>query len=727
MKSKIIIRKVNFILVLNIIFLIYFFSAFLPLPWSITTGLDPSWSYAISQAAQQGLIFGKDIIFTYGPLGYLITGAVLDDNFLQIVIFRWSIYLLLFIIASVRIITLNSLVERILISISIAFALFLGNPYISVGIGFGTDYQILFIFLIILSFDHFIERHSRWLSLGIGAIAGFCTLTKLTLGIYILGAINLFLIVNIIRSLRANSKIAAIRDTVSLINSWLGAISILFIVFIPSKFVDSVGNLIIALSLSSVIKLLASEIQNRFKSKDIDRKNNTSSSLFVSIGNIHLDWILFYCTYFGLLTYALFTTPSFSILDYLKNSLEITFAYSSAMSTDGNNRILVIAISDFFVICCLLLAIAKEGSTNLAISLLFIVFLSFKHGFVRQDIHELSFVIIAPLITSIAIFKIKKFSYRKIAYYLFIYILLSCLFISISIGIGSIQMRVTASKLLPKRVASNLIYLADSHKLRLRIENEQIKSLSNIQLPDRVKNLVLQKTIDIIPWQISLVPANNLNWKPRPIFQSYSAYTTALDNRNFDSLSQTPRDYILYQFQSIDGRHPFFDEPKTFNYLFCNYQLSSQIPDFVKLPSLNNLILLEKLPASRCTPTSLGERFSISWNTNRAIATRDRELMRANIKFQYSLVGKIYKTLFRAPAVIMKVDYLDGSQKSYRIVPENSENGVIVSHLPTDDDEAMSFWQGRLSKSVRSFSFQTSKSFVYLPTIEVGFSSERLR
>ena len=591
MKSNIILKKVDFILVINIIFLIYFFSAFLPLPWSITTGLDPSWSYAISQAAQQGLIFGKEIIFTYGPLGYLTTGAVLNDNFLQIVIFRWSIYLLLFIIASVRIITLDNLVERILISVSIAFALFLGNHYISMGIGFSTDYQILFIFLIILSFDHFIERHSRWLSLGIGAVAGFCALTKLTLGIYIFGAINLFLIVNIIRSLRANSKIAAIRNIFSLINSWLGAISILFVFFIPSRFVDSVGKLIIVLSISSVIGLLASEIQNRFKSRDIARRNNTSPSLFASLRNIHLDWILFYCTYFGLLTYALFTTSSsFLLLDYLKNSLEITSGYSSAMSIDGDNKILVIAISDFFVICCLLLAITKEGSTNLAISLLFIVFLSFKHGFVRQDIHVINFFIITPLITSIAIFKINKFSYRKIAYYLFIYVLLPCLFISI----GSTPIRGTVVKLLPKQVASNLIYLADSHKLRLRIENEQTKSLSNIKLPDRVKNLVLQKTIDIIPWEISLVPANNLNWKPRPIFQSYSAYTTALDNRNFDSLSQAPRDYILYQFQSIDGRHPFFDEPKTFNYLFCNYQPSSQIPDFVKLPSLNNLISVDR-------------------------------------------------------------------------------------------------------------------------------------
>ncbi|MBE9259370.1 hypothetical protein, partial [Dolichospermum sp. LEGE 00246] len=60
----------------SLILFIYVFIASLPLPSPIQMGLDPSWSYAISQANQKQLIFGKEIIFTYGPLGYLITGAV---------------------------------------------------------------------------------------------------------------------------------------------------------------------------------------------------------------------------------------------------------------------------------------------------------------------------------------------------------------------------------------------------------------------------------------------------------------------------------------------------------------------------------------------------------------------------------------------------------------------------------------------------------------------------
>jgi len=42
-------------------------------PWMPTDGLDPSWVYAVNQAVERNLVFGRDFIFTYGPLGYVST------------------------------------------------------------------------------------------------------------------------------------------------------------------------------------------------------------------------------------------------------------------------------------------------------------------------------------------------------------------------------------------------------------------------------------------------------------------------------------------------------------------------------------------------------------------------------------------------------------------------------------------------------------------------------
>ncbi|HEV7400581.1 MAG TPA: hypothetical protein VGN84_09975 [Solirubrobacterales bacterium] len=34
-------------------------------------GLDPSWGAGLQMAAHDGLVFGREVVFTYGPLGFL--------------------------------------------------------------------------------------------------------------------------------------------------------------------------------------------------------------------------------------------------------------------------------------------------------------------------------------------------------------------------------------------------------------------------------------------------------------------------------------------------------------------------------------------------------------------------------------------------------------------------------------------------------------------------------
>jgi hypothetical protein len=728
----------------SFILFIYVFIAFLPLPSPIKTGLDPSWAYAISQANQKELIFGKDIIFTYGPLGYLITGAVLPENFFQIIIFRWLIYLLLFIVTILRIVTLKSLIQQIFIGLSIIFSLFIGTPYI--GVGMSTDYQILFIFLVILSFDNFIKKYPRLLFLLLGAVSGFCALTKLTLGIYTFGLVNLFLLVNIYQSFRNKSKIELVNYVFAIINSGLGFISIAFIFLSPHQYLLSLNKIIINLLIAVVMGVSVGLVQKLIKKKS-ESKGKIAKLFNIFRNNFLVPWLVFYVIYFLLLVHTISSNDYPSLIEFLRNSWEISSGYSSAMSIIGSKKEVALAISELCLIIWLMFLITKEGYLNLSLPLLFVLFLSFKHGFVRQDGHVVVFAIVVPLITSLLILRINKFRYQKISYYLFAYIFIASLLISFPvINVSKVY---TMPRLMPKYIVNSVIKLAGKMpkqsildqlsdeseinsnkfnigKLQSIINQKSLSNLANMQLPDNIKNLVNSKTIDIIPWEISLVPANQLNWKPRPIFQSYSAYTKTLDNFNFESMSKSPRDYIFYNFTSIDGRHPFFDEPKTFSYVFCNYEPSADVPDFVKTPDLSNIVLLEKRQVSRCLPDSLGEISSIPWNNTYSTEVGNGKIIRAKVKFQYSLVGKIYKTLFRSPPVMMKIDYVDGSQNTYRIIPENSENGVIVSHLPKDDNEALLFLRGQLPAKVKSFSFQTSNSLLYVPKIELSFLSNKL-
>lgn len=84
----------------NIALVLGLWLALIHLPLPPTTGLDPSWRMAIGYGAEHGWQFGRDIVFTYGPLGYLLAstnsgGLHLQHLFWQIganLIFALSIW-----------------------------------------------------------------------------------------------------------------------------------------------------------------------------------------------------------------------------------------------------------------------------------------------------------------------------------------------------------------------------------------------------------------------------------------------------------------------------------------------------------------------------------------------------------------------------------------------------------------------------------------------------------
>ncbi len=65
--------------------LLLFAQAALFFPFAIhptRNGLDPSWQYQLNLVPGSGLIFGRDLLFNYGPLGYLFLPQPIGDNLL---------------------------------------------------------------------------------------------------------------------------------------------------------------------------------------------------------------------------------------------------------------------------------------------------------------------------------------------------------------------------------------------------------------------------------------------------------------------------------------------------------------------------------------------------------------------------------------------------------------------------------------------------------------------
>jgi hypothetical protein len=71
------------ILVAGLVAAQIFFMAFPELIEPVKPGTDPAWIYGINEAKVLGLSFGSDVMYTYGPLGYLLEPLDLGSNLIR--------------------------------------------------------------------------------------------------------------------------------------------------------------------------------------------------------------------------------------------------------------------------------------------------------------------------------------------------------------------------------------------------------------------------------------------------------------------------------------------------------------------------------------------------------------------------------------------------------------------------------------------------------------------
>ncbi len=103
-------------------------------------------------------------------------------------------------------------------------------------------------------------------------------------------------------------------------------------------------------------------------------------------------------------------------------------------------------------------------------------------------------------------------------------------------------------------------------------------------LPPDVVNELRQGSVDVVPSDILLAFAYGLQWDPQPVLLSYSAYRPYLDHLDAQHYvgPQAPR-FVLYVAKGIDGRYPLFDEPETYRVLFERYQVREQTSNLLVL------------------------------------------------------------------------------------------------------------------------------------------------
>jgi hypothetical protein len=185
----------------------------------------------------------------------------------------------------------------------------------------------------------------------------------------------------------------------------------------------------------------------------------------------------------------------------------------------------------------------------------------------------------------------------------------------------------------------------------------------------------LKGTVDIYSFGQSTLLANGLDWAPRPVVQSYSAYTSSLLEKDAAYLggSKAP-DNIIFAVQPIDGRLGALEDGLSWPALLTRYAPAALI-DYMAIlrrrrePTTDH-VLLEPPVASGAY--RLGEEIALP-----AVSGA----LWAKVDVAPTFLGKILALVYKLPQLAIEFRTADGTINRFRYIAEMGKTGFVVSPL----------------------------------------------
>lgn len=399
---------------------------------------------------------------------------------------------------------------------------------------------------------------------------------------------------------------------------------------------------------------------------------------------------------------------------YFAALIPIVQGYTEAMSTVGPiNEIIYYITASLFILTVLYMFLDEELWSRLVFIAIFslVLFLVFKSGFVRHDAHALiacsTFFLISILVST------------QIPKRASIIVIIIGLFVWYSIAknytyLASVNMWGNASERYDSTVRGLQTQIAGYSFF----ENHYSNAIKNLK--QRGEILDLPGTVDIYSYDQSYLIASGNKWNPRPIFQSYSAYTKELLEKNKNHLlGENGPDYIIFKMQPIDGRLPALEEGVSWPVILANYE---------PLKLLNKSLYLKRR-------TDAVSNFNFTtyigggvYRVGEVIALPDvNGLIFAKIKLKKTAGGAVLNTLFKPSQLEIKLIMVDDNVKIFRMVPAMAESGAIISPLvQTAGEFGLLYGETKNINNLKVKSIQINAPnypFMWRDMFEIEFSS----
>jgi hypothetical protein len=375
---------------------------------------------------------------------------------------------------------------------------------------------------------------------------------------------------------------------------------------------------------------------------------------------------------------------------YLDWSLrDVASGYASAMQLPADALLTVhagaVSLAVFLVAAVLIRRRLPSGRSAAVLALAAMLFLLFKAGFVRADVHVFITVFgLLVLATLLALLWDRRPA--RVAVAVALVALLPGLLWAHAIAVEGAPFMyfppIYAAHAIARLAATPFVLrgdaLAQAHARRVAV----IRAAS--PLPP------LPGPVDVYSYDQAVPLAHALDFRPRPVFHSYMAYTPRLARANADVLldARAP-EWILFRVATVDHRLPALDDAPSWPLLLTRYRLVDTPAGFA---------LLQR----RDTPLqwrleSLGR---VDTETKKVIpvpSAADGPIW-ARVDLHETHRDALVAALLSAPVPYLGVAWSDGRTARFRLVSALARDGFLLSPVVENTADFIQLMSGASSE-----------------------------
>ena len=394
---------------------------------------------------------------------------------------------------------------------------------------------------------------------------------------------------------------------------------------------------------------------------------------------------------------------------YFVNMLSIIGGYTEAMSIAGDEWEIGFYLIAAAVLLCTAVREAKAKSVEkVCLPLMFtvVLFVAFKHGFVRHDAHALAsgtMILLAAMLLGSICGPSRALPALFLASFVWLYI--------------DGHNTKTDSQTFLNNVVTSYESAWDSLALRgfgrRMLKHDFREAIARLRAESGLPQL--QGTTDIYSFDQAYLIASGNVWNPRPIPQSYAAYTPALVEKNrLHLIGKNAPDNLIFKMQPIDERIPSLEDGASWPVILSDYEPSG---------TSNGYLFLRRRGGHREIGQSLisAEKRSLGEVVKVPAASA---AVFAKINITQNLLGKLADTFYKSSDLKIGLEMADGSRRSYRVISGMAKTGFLLSPLIANTDEFGALYGGARcleDKKVKTFSIDAKRRWLWNKGYEVEF------